>query len=51
MCIRDRDRPGRDGWRIFTCGTGSTMPMPCCESDDDDDNESRYVLIWIKTDF
>ena len=26
--------PGRDGWRIFEGGTGSTLPMPCCENDD-----------------
>ena len=27
--------PGRDGWRIFEGGTGSTLPMPCCKGNDE----------------
>ena len=29
--------PGRDSERMFEGGTGSTLPMPCCQDDDDDD--------------
>ena len=28
--------PERDGWRIVECGIGITLPMPCCEDDDDE---------------
>ena len=36
--------PGRYGWRIFEGGTGSTLPMPCCEDDDDDDDISSMSV-------
>ena len=29
--------PGRDGWKIFEGGTAGTLPMLCCEDDNDDD--------------
>ena len=28
--------PGTDGWKIFEGEAGSTLPMPCCEGDDDE---------------
>ena len=40
--------PGRDDWRIFEGGTGSTLPMPCCE--DDDDDEVRFCSAIIRYD-
>ena len=36
----------QDGWRIFERGTGSTLPMPCCE-DDDDDYYTHYTLLLL----
>ena len=33
--------PRRDDWRIFEGGTGSTLPMPCCEDDDDDNDDDE----------
>ena len=60
MCIRDRYTgvwidPGRDGWRIFEDGTGSTSLMPCCEADGNGDDsylrmtkENNRVLFTLK---
>ena len=28
--------PGKDGWRVFEGGTGTTLPMPSSQDDDDD---------------
>ena len=28
--------PGKDGWRFFECGTGSTLPTPCCKDSADE---------------
>ena len=42
-------KPGRDGRRIFEGGTGSTLPMPCCEDDDlsqSDVNKMITFLSW-----
>ena len=29
--------PETDDWRIVEGGTGSNLPTPCCEDDDNDD--------------
>ena len=34
--------PGRDGWRFFEGGTGSTFPMASYEEDDDDSVRVLY---------
>ena len=49
MCIRDSIwvDPGRDGWRIFEGGTGSTLPTSCREDDDEDDIESWWFFNFL----
>ena len=32
-------RPGRDGWSIFEGGTDSSLPMPCYEDNNNNDDD------------
>ena len=42
--------PGRDGWRIFEGRRGSTLPVPCCEDDDDDLMEMKQCNVLVDVD-